>query len=100
MQLGGIFYLAIVLLNYIVTFLLSKIFILPFIIWILHTILMNFIFLFDGFEIAWQKAGSRIHEIDLSTSFPWKYIYIWGMLRMISYSIDYHYSLIEAHVPE
>jgi hypothetical protein len=40
------------------------------------------------------------HEIDLSTSFPWKYIYIWGMFRMISYSIDYHYALLESNVPD
>jgi hypothetical protein len=58
------------------------------------------IYLFDGFEITWKRAGSKMHEIDLSTSIPWKYIYIWGMLRMISYSIDHHYALSESQIPE
>lgn len=94
--LGGIFYFAIALLNYAFSCCLIKNSLLPFAIWIFHIVLLNMIYLFDGFEMAWKKAGSTMHEIDLSTSFPWKYIYIWGMLRMISYSIDHHYALIES----
>jgi hypothetical protein len=100
MYLGGIFYLSIVLANYFLLMLIKRISLLPFIIWILHTILLNIIFAYDGFESAWKHAGTTTHQIDLSANFAWKYIYIWGMLRMISYSIDYHYALVTTNIPE
>ncbi|KAL4483888.1 hypothetical protein ABPG72_013894 [Tetrahymena utriculariae] len=97
-RLKSIYSLLFIISNYVLTKILASNKLFPLLIWVLNLGFLNLAFIFNGFEINY--INEEITNFDGSSPYFWNIVLIYLILRCLSFSIDYHNSLITVNVIE